>query len=148
MDEISDVVDEETYSVTDLLSPPDTSQRHRPFVAGLLVEELCEDPSLLTTWCEAFAPHYVTSLKMVAVGDAAAAEAAVLQALTASGMAADDERDLELQICREADEVAHTLVGGVRVMLTRRRLDGALAGIAATADVAVLRTMAVDWWAR
>lgn len=133
--------------MSDLLTHPD-AQKSPPFVAGVLADELCQDPSLLSTWCSAFEGYFETSLKIVAVGDPATVQAAVVAAMNEAGVSVDDERDLELQICRDAEQAEREILLGAQAILTRRRCAGALEGMAATANVAVLRTLAVDWWTR
>jgi hypothetical protein len=119
----------------------------RRFVAAVRAEELADDPALLAAWCQAFGTEPVT-LRIVSLDDAAGAEQAVLGAMAQVGLDASDHRDLELLLCADEEHAAQEITRGAHVVLTRRRLNGKLDGMSATADVAVLRALAVKWWTR
>jgi glycosyltransferase involved in cell wall biosynthesis len=127
---------------------PGGGGRIDPFVASVYVDELAVAPALLTCWCEALDREQV-SLRLLAVGmEAEQAERVVLAAMADTGVDPNGHRDFELVLCHSAEHAEEEVRESSQMLLTANRVGPALAGVRATHDAAVIKSLAVRWWSK
>lgn len=122
--------------------------RFAPFVAAAYVDEIAVAPALLTCWVDAI-DRSEASLRLLAVtDDPTAAEMVVLNAMAAVGVDPQGQHDFEIVLCGSDEHAEAEVRNGSQMLLTANRVAPALAGIRATHDAAVIRSLAVRWWSK